>query len=182
MPEAKKEIAARVRELRECCEIDIAHLASTIGVTLEDYQKMESGVTDFPASLLSEIATTLKTDLTELLTGRPAHMNSFCVTRKDGGVQVTRRKQYGYENLSANFTHKKCEPFIVTVPITDIKPELNTHPGQEFIYMLEGSMLVVIGDNEVTLSSGDSLYIDSTKPHSMKTIGSSPARFLDIIL
>lgn len=182
MSETKKDIAARVKELRECCEVKIEILADIAGLSVEDYAKMENGEFDFPASSLFEIANALNSDLTELLTGRPAHLNSFSVTRKDMGVDVKRRADYGYENLAASFIHKKCEPFIVTVPVSETEPALNAHPGQEFVYMLEGSMLIIVGDKEIELNTGDSIYIDSTKPHSMKSIGQTPARFLDVIL
>ena len=182
MSEIKKEIASRVRELRECCDISTDSLAENIGVSAEDYLQMESGEIDFPASSLYEIALFLKADLTEILTGRPAHVNVFSVTRSGAGVVVQRRDQYDYENLASNFLNKKCEPFIVTVPVTDTPAEQNTHLGQEFIYMLAGEMIVKILDNEITLNVGDSIYLDSTKPHSMRSLGGSPARFLDVIM
>ena len=182
MSETKKDIAARVKELRECCEVKVEVIANIAGLSVDDYSKMEKGEIDFPASSLFEIANALNTDLTELLTGRPAHLNSFCVTRNGMGTEVKRRKDYGYENLAASFIHKKCEPFIVSVPVSETEPALNAHPGQEFVYMLEGSMLIKVAENELTLNPGDSIYIDSTKPHSMKSIGDTPARFLDVIL
>ncbi len=180
--EIRKEIASRVRELRECCNISVATLADLINISSDDYLKMEEGNIDFPASALYEIANALKADLTEILTGRPAHVNVFSVTRSGTGVIVKRRDQYGYENLSANFINKKCEPFIVTVPVSSGVPEQNSHFGQEFIYMLEGEMTVKVLDSEVRLAVGDSIYLDSTKAHSMKTIGDTPAKFLDVIL
>ena len=48
--------------------------------------------------------------------------------------------------------------------------------------MLEGEMIVQVMDNEITLNVGDSIYLDSTKPHSMRALGGIPARFLDVIL
>ena len=180
--EIRKEIASRVRELRECCDISVDNLADLINISADDYIKMEAGNIDFPASVLYEIANALKADLTEILTGRPAHVNVFSVTRNGTGVIVKRRDQYGYENLSANFINKKCEPFIVTVPVNSAIPEQNSHFGQEFIYMLEGKMIVKVLDKEITLTVGDSMYLDSTNAHSMKTVSDTPAKFLDVIL
>lgn len=182
MSEIRREIAARVRELRECSNMSTASSAELAGISQEDYNKMESGELDFPASALYEIANALKADLTEILTGRPAHVNIYSVTRKDAGVVVNRRDQYNYENLAANFINKKCEPFVVTVPVETTVPEQNSHLGQEFIYLLEGNMVVKILDNEITLSVGDSMYLDSTKAHSMKAVGDQPAKFLAIII
>ncbi len=182
MTDTMKEIASRVRELRECCEVDAAEIAELINLPLAEYSRMENGEVDFPASSLYEIANKLNADFTELLTGRPAHVGLFSVTRKGGGVVVNRSNQYAYENLAANFLHKKCEPFIVTVPVSEQDAELNSHFGQEFIFMLEGEMLVKIQNNEIVLKTGDTLYFDSTNAHSMKTLGVIPAKFIDVIL
>jgi quercetin dioxygenase-like cupin family protein len=59
---------------------------------------------------------------------------------------------------------------------------LNSHPGQEFNYVLEGTLKIVIDGHELVLEVGDSLYFDATKPHGMQAIGDQTARFLAIIL
>ena len=64
--------------------------------------------------------------------------------------------------------------------VSDLPIPQNTHPGQEFNYMLEGTMLVKVQDNEVTLEVGDSVIFDATKPHGMKAVG-GPVKFLAII-
>ncbi len=76
-----------------------------------------------------------------LLTGEETRMHIFTVTRKGNGVRVERRKQYKYENLAEKFIHKKAEPFVVTVKprIDQDKPTTNSHPGQEFNFVISGS-------------------------------------------
>jgi mannose-6-phosphate isomerase-like protein (cupin superfamily) len=59
---------------------------------------------------------------------------------------------------------------------------VNAHPGQEFNYLLEGTLSVVIDDHRVVLSPGDSIYFDSRHSHGMKAVGGSRARFLAVIL
>lgn len=182
MQSKREEIAVRVRELRECCDLSAADLAAKINVSLNEYQAMEAAQADFPASLLYEIAGVLKTDLVTLLTGRDANMRSFCVTRAGAGVEVRRRADYGYRNLAANFLGKKCEPFFVTVPVGAEKPHGNSHPGQEFNYLLSGQMKIFIHDQEIVLNPGDCIYFDATQKHAMQAIGDEPAKFLAIIL
>ena len=58
---------------------------------------------------------------------------------------------------------------------------LNTHPGQEFNIVMEGSMHLCIGEKELVLHEGDSIIFDSTRPHGMKAIGERPVKFLAII-
>jgi mannose-6-phosphate isomerase-like protein (cupin superfamily) len=123
-------------------------------------------------------------DMGLLLTGEETRMHIFTVTRKDKGVEVERRKQYKYQNLAEKFIHKKAEPFIVTVEPRqdDNKPSTNSHPGQEFDYVLEGEMKFYIHDNEIILKEGDSIFFDSSYEHAMEALNNQPAKFLAIIL
>lgn len=184
MQEKIREIAARVRELRELSDVSVESMASSLNVPAERYMAYEAGEEDIPASILYEIAQYLKVDMTVLLTGENPRMHVFSVTRKSHGVNVERRKQYKYQNLAANFCGKKMEPFIVTVePRTDSGDiTKHSHHGQEFNLILEGSMKYYIHKNEVVLEEGDSIYFDSGYEHAMEALGTAPARFLAIIL
>jgi quercetin dioxygenase-like cupin family protein len=182
MQEKIKEISSRVKELRGLSGISAEEIASNLDIALEEYNKYESGELDIPASILFEIAQLLKVDMTVLLTGEDPRMHIFTITRKDEGVSVERRKQYQYEGLAPNFIHKKAEPFIVTVePQSNQDSTPNSHPGQEFDYVLEGSLKVTIHNNEIILNEGDSIYFDSNYNHSMQVVGDKAAKFLAII-
>ena len=182
MQEKIKEISSRVKELRGLSGISAEEIASSLDIALEEYSKYESGELDIPASILFEIAQLLEVDMTVLLTGEDPRMHIFTITRKDEGVSVERRKQYQYEGLAPNFIHKKAEPFVVTVkPQSNQDSTPNSHPGQEFDYVLEGSLKVIIHDNEIILNEGDSIYFDSNYNHSMQAVGDKTAKFLAII-
>lgn len=177
------DIAARVRELRELRDFTLAALAEKIDISEELLQKYETGQVSIPASELNDIAITLGVDLGLLLTGEAPNMRYFAITRKGQGAAVNRRQGYGYESLASNFKNTGFEPFLVTLPPTDQSvpiPE-NTHPGQEFNYLLSGRMIVRIHGNSIILSAGDSIVFDATEPHGMKALDNQPARFLAII-
>lgn len=182
MNEKAKDIAQRVRGLREDTGVSVAEMARFLGLDPERYSAYESAAEDIPASVLTEIAVRLKVDLGLLLTGVSPKMTLFAVTRKGRGPGVDRRKGYQYENLAASFKEAKFEPFIVTLPETPRGAPIpqNMHPGQEFNYMLEGSMRLKVQDNEVELGVGDSVIFDASKPHGMKAVD-GPAKFLAII-
>jgi quercetin dioxygenase-like cupin family protein len=59
---------------------------------------------------------------------------------------------------------------------------LNAHPGQEFEYLLEGSLRVVVDRHEVVLAAGDSIYFDSGHPHGIQALGGAPAKFVAVII
>jgi transcriptional regulator with XRE-family HTH domain len=183
MKDDVKEIAARVRVLREIEEISAEALAKELGFDPAEYTAWEAGKKDFPVGSLVEIAARYKVDLSELISGAASKLKTFCVTRAGQAPEVSRRPMYGYWNLAYNFHRKKAEPFLVEAAAeTESKPiSLNTHPGQEFDYVLEGRLLISISGHDIELGPGDCVYYDSSEPHGMKALSGKPARFLAFV-
>ena len=184
MQEQIKEVAERIKELRGILEISTDEMAGYLNVDKTKYLRYENGEEDIPASELYEISKKLGVEMSILLTGETPRMHYFTVTRKGKGVSVERRKQYKYQNLAFNFINKKAEPFIVTV---EPKPKnapvhTNSHPGQEFNFVLEGSLRFIIRDQDFVLNEGDSIYFDSSCDHAMVALNDKSARFLAIIM
>jgi mannose-6-phosphate isomerase-like protein (cupin superfamily) len=175
-----KQVAIRIKDLREIAGVSAESLAKEFNIPLEKYTEYESGNVDIPVSVLYEIANKFNVELTQILTGDNPHLHTYCLVRKGKGVEVERRKDYSYESLAFNFIHKKAEPFLVTVS-PEAPFSLNSHPGQEFNYVLQGSIQITIDGHEMVLNEGDSLFFDSSYQHGMKALGGGPAQFLAII-
>lgn len=80
----------------------------------------------------------------------------------------------------SGFVNHKADVFIVTV---EPKPNAhtvykNTHAGQEFNLVLEGTMEMFLDGKTITLEEGDSIYFDSTKPHGMLAKGNKALKIL----
>ena len=184
MSDQIRQIAARLKDLREIAGASVEDLAKELGISAETYLEFESGTVDIPVSYLYKAAGRFGVELTAILTGEDPRLHTYCLVRKNKGVSVDRRKEYKYQSLAFNFAGKKSEPFLVTV---DPEPEetpvhYSSHSGQEFNYLLEGSMKVYINGYEIVLNEGDSLYFNSGLSHGMKAVGTKPARFLAIIM
>ncbi len=183
MEDQIKRIADRLRGMREVVGISVDEAAAGCNLTTAQYQDIESGNFDIPVSILHRMASILNLDLTTLLTGEEPHMHSYALTRRDSGVGTERQKAYKYQALAGNFLNRKADPFVVIVdPKQETKVNFNSHPGQEFNFMLEGKMKLFIGRKEMILETGDSIYFDSGIPHGMFAIEGQPAKFLAIIL
>lgn len=177
-----KQIAARIKELRDIFGVSLESLAGELGITSDLYQEYEEGTTDIPVGVLSQIAQKFNVSLSALLTGEEPRLETYSLVRKGKGISVERRKAYQYQSLAHNFIHKKAEPFLVTVePKPGEAISVNNHPGQEFNYVIEGSLKVVLGKHEIILNEGDSLFFDSTIDHGMQALEGSKAKFLAII-
>jgi len=183
MREDVKDIIERVRVLREIEDISAADLAAELGFNAADYSAWESGEKEFPVGALVEIAARFKVELSELIAGATPKLKTFCYTKAGQAPEVSRRPMYAYWNLAYNFHRKKAEPFIVEAAAETESKELNlnTHPGQEFNYVLEGKLLISIGGHEMELEPGDCVYYDSQELHGMKALGGKPARFIAIV-
>ncbi len=184
MSEEIKVIASRIKELREISEVSVQTLASELQISEEIYREYESGNTDIPVSFLYQIATKFNVELAAILTGDNPRLHTYQVVRKGKGVSVERRADYKYQSLANNFIGKKAEPFIVTVePDSDSAPvHFNSHKGQEFNYVIEGNLKIIINGHEIILGEGDSVYFDSSASHGMKALDNKQAKFLAIIL
>jgi transcriptional regulator with XRE-family HTH domain len=184
MTEQIKQIAERIKEIREISGISAETLAGKLGVPSDLYLLYESGNTDIPVGIIYEIAELFNIELSVMLGGNNPKLHIYGVVRKDKGLMLERRKQYKYESLAHNFIHKKAEPFMVTI---DPKPEdavfdFNSHPGQEFNYVIKGTMMTIIDGNEIILKEGDSIYFNSGYKHAMKALNGEQVRFLAIVI
>jgi transcriptional regulator with XRE-family HTH domain len=184
MNEQIRQIAERIRGLRDIAQLSVETCAQELGIAADTYRRYESGETDIPASFLYQVAGKFHVDLTSLMTGEEPRLHVYSVTRAGKGVKVDRRRDYGYQSLAFNFVDRKMEPFLISVePRPESEPvPLNAHPGQEFNYILDGTLKVVIEGHEILLSPGDSIYFDARHGHGMRALGTAPARMLAVIL
>jgi quercetin dioxygenase-like cupin family protein len=184
MNEEIKQIAQRLKGLREVLETSVEEIAGKCKITPEEYLQLESGTVDISVSILYTISQTYGVELTVLMFGDDPKMNAYFVTRKGKGVSVERRKAYKYQSLAAGFSKRKADPFMVTVqPKPDSESiHLNTHRGQEYNYLIQGRMLIQINGKDIILEEGDSIYFNSELSHGMKALDDKEVKFLAIIL
>ncbi|MBQ6471994.1 MAG: helix-turn-helix transcriptional regulator [Victivallales bacterium] len=178
-----KQIADRVRELRDVMDMTQEEVASRLNLSLAEYQDYEANRKVIPISTLNALAEILGTDFTVLLTGEAPRMAQYTLVRKGQGVHVERYPGYSFQSLAYNFRNRTMEPMLVYLePHEDEngQPALVTHGGQEFNLVVEGTVKVVIGTHEFVLNEGDSIYFDPSIPHGQRAVG-GPVKFVTII-
>ncbi|MHB1451379.1 MAG: helix-turn-helix domain-containing protein [Coriobacteriia bacterium] len=177
-----KDIGLRIKGLRESCDISREQMASDLGVDLDTYIAYEETGTDVPISAVFHMASKFGVDLTEILTGIPARLDTFQVVKAGTGRTVDRYPGYNYEDLAWGFNHKIMQPLLVTLDPTDEPAELVTHRGQEFNLVLKGKIVVTFEDRELFLEAGDSIYFNPNHPHGQKCVGDESAQFVTVIV
>jgi transcriptional regulator with XRE-family HTH domain len=179
MNENLLQISSRIRELREILGIEAKDLAASIGIAPDIYAQYESGALDIPISKLYDIAFQLGTDMTVLLTGEQPRMDTYSIVRAGHGIDIERFPGYQYSSIAFNFKNREMEPLLVTLS-PDEPAGLVMHGGQEFNYVLEGTVHITLGKNSYDLHPGDSIYFDPRLPHAQSALGGM-AKFLTVI-
>lgn len=177
-----EQIAERIHGLRDSMDYSVEEMATICETSVADYEKYESGKSDIPMSFICHIASKFNINPSELISGTEAYMNSYFLTRKGKGASVERSKAYKYQALANGFRNAKADPFEVTVEPNNEPIHLNRHAGQEFNMILEGQMQLQIGNSDLVLNEGDSIYFDATQSHGMKALNNQKVRFLAIIV
>jgi transcriptional regulator with XRE-family HTH domain len=82
---------------------------------------------------------------------------------------------YYFESLDFAAIERKLNAYYAEFqPLQTGKPRLHHHPGVEFILVLRGALELRVGNDTHTLESSDSIYFDSSLPHSYRRASSKP--------
>ncbi len=181
MEDELKEVGVRIKGLREACDVSVEEMAHDLGVDVESYTAWEDEGADVPISVIYHIAHKFGVDLTEILTGTSAKLSTYHVVRRGEGKVVDRHPAYHFEDLAWRYHDKIMQPLLVILDPSDKPAELITHKGQEFNFVIEGSVVVTIGDKEFILNQWDSIYFNPEIPHGQKCHGDAIAKFITVI-
>jgi transcriptional regulator with XRE-family HTH domain len=173
-------VLKRIKDLREFCEFSIEDFAKKINISENEYIDYETGVKDIPIGTFYNIAAALSIDPTVLLTGNMSTNSEAAVVYEGKGMQIERYAGYSFVSLANDFMDRKMEPMIVELK-KGIVPELVIHTGQEFNYVLEGELRVIVGTKEYYLRANDSIYFNPSIPHAQVSM-TEKAKFLTVIL
>ena len=181
-----KEVAGRLRALREDMGLTMQEMAEATGRTLSEYDAQESGREDLSFTFLYKSAAKLGVDPIELLTGESPHLTGYTLTRADEGLAIKRRAGLEYLHKAPHYKNKLAEPFYVTAEyredLQDQPIHLSYHAGQELDYILEGRMRFRYEEHTEELGPGDMLLYDSGRGHGMIAIDGEPCKFLAVVL
>lgn len=180
----EKVIAKTIRTTRLKKKLSLAKLSALAGISTGYLSKLERSEKAPPISTLSKIALALDLDLTSLLREDTDFFEDvpLAIVRKGERKTVkTRGALYGYEYeaLAHNKPAKNMEPFIIS-PAFGEEIEFQ-HDGEEFMYVLEGVHEFKYGGQKYVLRKGDSIYYESSIPHSGRSLGKKKARVLAVM-
>jgi len=169
-------IGRGVRTLRQRKGLTLQEVSSRSGLSVSFLSQVERGLSSLSLSSLGAICEALEVPVTYFFTARG---DGPVVHKAD---QPRRRiriedSQVTYNLLSARMPDRVLEAYIADYPPHYDHP-LITHEGEEFGYVVEGRLILQIGDQEHLLEPGDSFHISSAEPHTIRSKSDRPGRIL----
>jgi len=95
--------------------------------------------------------------------------------------QTSPNAHMDFVSLAGRKVGRNMEPFLVQIKSGTGKESFSSHEGEEFLYVLEGSITVRYGREEYILQQGDSIYYDSIVDHLVTATGATEAKILGVI-
>ena len=181
-----KEMAGRIRELREIEGLTTAQMAQKTAVSEQEYIECENGHSDLNFAFIYRCALAFNVDVTDIIGGYSPKLKSYTLTRRGNGQRIEQAHGMTYYNLAAAFQNRIAEPLYVRSTFSEDAQhrdiELTTHAGQECDLVIEGKLKVQVGEHSEILGPGDCIYYDSATPHGMIAVDGSDCLFYAIVL
>jgi len=181
-----KEIANRIRTLREDSDLTMQEMADATGRSVAEYAAQESGEQDLSFTFLYKCASKLGVDVVELLTGETPHLKGYSLVRNGDGISIKRNASFEYLHKASHLNNRLAEPFVVTIPYDEAEQDqpihLSYHKGQELDYVISGHLRFCYEGKNEDLNPGDIVMYDSGRGHGLMALGGEPCVILAIVI
>jgi transcriptional regulator with XRE-family HTH domain len=156
-------LGSRLRALRTEQGITLAQLGRMVGLSASYLSQIERNRAKPSLTTLHSVAETLGVEMRSLFE-HPTPV--WHVVRKGHSEEFGDEKaEAAYEVLSSGAVRGKFEPCRVTC-WPGMRTEEETHPGEEFVFITKGQLEIKVGEEDWTLSAGDSIHYQGSQPHS----------------
>jgi transcriptional regulator with XRE-family HTH domain len=166
-------LGPRLRQLRSDRNVTLTELAEETGISASTLSRLESGLRRPSLEQLLPLARAYHLTLDDLVdappTGDPrVHLRPvkngdgstvIPLTRHSGGIQA-------YKFVLRPNRHE---------------PDLRTHEGYDWVYVLSGRLRLVLGDHDLVLEPGEVAEFDTRTPHWFGATRTGPVEFLSLI-
>ena len=164
-------VGPRLRALRRQRGTTLAQLSATTGISVSTLSRLESGQRRPALELLLPLARAHRVPLDELV-GAPA--------TGDPRVHLRPVSRHGRTILPLSRQTNGLQAFKMVLPETAAgeQPDLQTHEGYEWLYVLSGRLRLVLAEHDVVLPGGEAAEFDTRVPHWFGNPGPGPVEIL----
>jgi quercetin dioxygenase-like cupin family protein len=169
-------VGKKIKKARTDKKMTYETLANETGFSIDFLKKVEAGKLTPPVGSLLQISRALEIDSGDLLKEEEDRMQDRIK------AYTKRTASYAYTTLTPGAENKHLKAFRVKIDaMKDHEGVSYNHEGEEFVYVLEGTIEVVVGEHINTVAAGESLHFNSGIQHLLRNIGKTDAELLVVI-
>jgi len=168
-PKSMDDVGDRILRIREEKDLSLDEISKMTGFDVEFLSKIENKELQPQLGTVIKLSKALDSAFGRLVSGVGEKL--YSITRKNERRTISRstsrkgQKQiYTYKSLAPDVKGRHMEAFLVQLE-TDPEKEISLHEGEEFIFVLDGEVVLEIGEDKFMLEPGDSAYYLSTTAH-----------------
>ena len=163
----------RLRALRKQRETTLADLSAATGISVSTLSRLESGARRPTLELLLPLARAHGVTLDELVGAPPTG---------DPRIHLRPVTRHGMVMLPLTRRAAGIQAYKLVIPAGSRRrePDLQTHEGYEWLYVLNGRLRIVLGDQDLLLAPGEAAEFDTRVPHWFGSTGDGPAEVLSV--
>lgn len=168
-------VGHRLKQLRSRRDITLTALSEETGISVSTLSRLEAGLRRPTLEQLLPLASAYGVTLDELVdapaTGDP-RINLRPIANADGSTVLPLTRRAG---------GIQAYKFILPAGRDDEEPELRTHEGYDWAYVLNGTLRVVLGEHDMLLLPGEAVEFDTRTPHWFGATSAGPVEYLSLI-
>ena len=168
------DIGKKLKELRLQNDLTLGDLASRSELTKGFLSQVERNLTAPSIATMEDILEALGTNLSEFF--REEEEKQIVFSTQD--FFEDKQDDYTIEWVIPNAQKNEMEPILLTLAPHKKSQEMLAHHGEEFGYVLKGTVTLVLGNKKYKLKAQETFYLDGTKSHYLYNHGSSEAKVL----
>ena len=165
------EVGPRLKRLRTHRGVTLTRLAAETGISKSTLSRLESGQRKPSLELLLPLAQAHQIRLDELV-GAPEV--------GDPRIRLKPRRRKGRLVFPLTQQSSGVHVWKVIIPPERNEPELRTHEGYEWLYVLSGRMRLILGEHDITMQPGEVAEFDTRLPHWFGPAGDQPVEILSV--
>ncbi|MFI5844301.1 helix-turn-helix domain-containing protein [Catenuloplanes sp. NPDC051500] len=166
-------VGPRLRALRKQRKVTLAALAAATGISVSTLSRLESGDRRPALEQLLPLARAHGVTLDDLV-GAPQ--------TGDPRVHLRPVSHHGMTVLPLSRRAGGIQAFKMVIPAGGSRrtPDLKTHEGYEWLYVLDGRLRAVLGEHDLILAAGEAAEFDTRVPHWFGAADADPVEFLSL--
>jgi transcriptional regulator with XRE-family HTH domain len=166
-------VGARLRAVRQQRDVTLAELSEATGISVSTLSRLEAGQRRPNLELLLPLARAHRVALDELV-GAPA--------TGDPRVHLRPRALHGMTVVPLTEHPGPLQAYKMVMPAgaSTRHPDLRSHEGYEWLYVLSGRLRLVLGEHDLVLKRGEAAEFDTRVPHWFGNAGRSAVEYLTL--